>query len=164
MPGQGGKYKIGDRVVFTCNQGFVHFGSNQRRCLTTGKWSGTDTQCKGMLLIHYDDDDDNVDVHDDDHVPDDGIDDDEYDDVDDNDDDVDDDDDSDDGDDVDDDDDDGNDVDDYDDQNDFPFYYSLNKLFYVHRVNSTFTTRISVMINIRVKFIGKYVINNCLVV
>ena len=58
----------------------------------------------------------------------------------------------------------GNDVDDYDDQNDFPFYYSLNKLFYVQRVNSTFTTRISVMINIRVKFIGKSVINKCFVV
>ena len=66
MPGQGGKYKIGDRVVFTCNQGFVHFGSNQRRCLTTGKWSGTDTQCKGMLLIHYDDVDDPDHDHDDD--------------------------------------------------------------------------------------------------
>ena len=110
----------------------------------TGHWSGSDTQCKGMLLIHYDDDDDDNDDDDDVVAVDD------HRDKDDDDDDID-------------DDDDGNDVDDYHDQNDFPFYYSLNKLFYVHRVNSTFTTRISVMINIRVKFIGKSVINKCFV-
>lgn len=44
----GRKYNVGDQIILTCNPGFVHLGSNSRQCLPTGKWSGSNTQCKGM--------------------------------------------------------------------------------------------------------------------
>lgn len=49
----GRKYNIGDRILLTCNPGFVHLGSNERRCLPTGKWSGSTTQCKGEACVSF---------------------------------------------------------------------------------------------------------------
>ena len=46
----GKKYNVGDRIILTCNPGFVHLGSNLRRCLATGKWTGSNTYCKGTNL------------------------------------------------------------------------------------------------------------------
>lgn len=43
----GAKYNVGDQIILTCNPGFVHLGSVSRRCLPTGKWTGSNTYCKG---------------------------------------------------------------------------------------------------------------------
>ena len=52
----GKKYSVGDTIQLTCNPGFVHLGSSSRNCLPTGKWSGSNTYCKGTMtfaILHY---------------------------------------------------------------------------------------------------------------
>ncbi|XP_077986729.1 complement factor B-like isoform X2 [Glandiceps talaboti] len=41
----GTSYKVGDTVRFNCNSGYTLYGSEQRTCMSNGKWNGTFTVC-----------------------------------------------------------------------------------------------------------------------
>ena len=41
------KYSVGTEASFTCDSGFLLFGSRQRTCETTGEWDGEPTVCAG---------------------------------------------------------------------------------------------------------------------
>ena len=41
----------GSQAEYVCDEGFGLVGEQYRVCLETGKWSGTEPQCKGILTI-----------------------------------------------------------------------------------------------------------------
>ncbi|XP_069070569.1 uncharacterized protein [Pleurodeles waltl] len=43
---EGTSYIFNSDVKFTCNPGFIMFGSQVRTCLSSGAWSGEETECK----------------------------------------------------------------------------------------------------------------------
>ena len=38
-------------ILFSCDVGFIMFGSQMRRCQSNGIWSGNVTSCKGVVYV-----------------------------------------------------------------------------------------------------------------
>ena len=47
----GTNHSYGASIEFTCNQGYTLQGSQQRTCLTTGQWSGSQPTCQSKPYI-----------------------------------------------------------------------------------------------------------------
>lgn len=47
------KYYFGNMLKYECNEGYIFYGTNSIRCLTTGKWSKLKGKCVRMYCIQY---------------------------------------------------------------------------------------------------------------
>ncbi|XP_006896227.1 PREDICTED: complement factor B [Elephantulus edwardii] len=46
----GSQYRLGDTITYQCNRGLVLRGSQQRKCLEGGSWSGTEPSCQDSFM------------------------------------------------------------------------------------------------------------------
>ena len=42
----------GHTATYSCSTGYNQVGSSTRRCYSTGRWSGSEPTCQGMLLLY----------------------------------------------------------------------------------------------------------------